>query len=934
MAKKKSKKHIKLNNKIREIFGGIPFEDGITSLPDELLVELSMAAEIKPSSLDRESLIRGLRRVWSEGRYKVRSAIVDYLSERYKKTDSSDTNRYADKDKVGKILSILSSMGHTKDEEEEILKRFIDAKHSKITPQKIANTLRYLRLSSKLSALEDALGISIDSSGDMEFYHSFSFSLPDVDFSKNLLVSTRLDGWEGFMGKNDDELIEYLKAQKKSLVEKKQSKINTFVDHLFARPHIYLSPKQIEEHLRKMPPEIDLEHIPLDITIVKSIIEKIDSEFVLIDTGRQYIVEKYTQTALHSSVLPYRIRAVYDKEYLNAKIWRGDKSLGIAEDIESLDEDMMRNFESFVQEIYNQAKEMTEGLDVDDEIIWRYILQFIDPQIIDGSNVRLHAKITRRVMYHLGEYIRPLREKKLREELLAKTIRDFKLLFPLARSLKRKITFFAGPTNSGKTYTAMQRLYRADSGYYLAPLRLLALEGYESLKSQGIPSSLITGEEEIIDEESTHISSTIEMLNFDVDVECCVIDEIQMIADRDRGWAWANALIGAPAKEIILTGSADAVEAVRELAEYLGEELEVVFFERKNPLSLLSRSTSLKNIKPHTAVVAFSRKEVLSIKQRLLPYHNVSVVYGNLSPEVRREEARKFREGESDVLVATDAIAMGLNLPIKTLLFTRDNKFDGLRRRELGTSEILQIAGRAGRYGLHEHGWIGALDETTLRSIAEKFDEPLPDLKLPFSVMASLHHVELIGEILETEKLLEILTFFADNMEFEGPFRAANIESMLEIAEIVDEYDLDLRSRYHLATAPVSISSPYIESAFHRYIKHLEKGESVPYRPPRDLPSYAHTNEELLGAEDRVKEVSLYLWLSFRFADKFPDTQAAIESRSRLNKFIEKSLSKGELIKRCARCGKALDFTYRFSICDRCYRKGKQGVYRKREKKR
>jgi ATP-dependent RNA helicase SUPV3L1/SUV3 len=426
------------------------------------------------------------------------------------------------------------------------------------------------------------------------------------------------------------------------------------------------------------------------------------------------------------------------------------------------------------------------------------------------------------------------------------------------------------------------------------------------------------------------------MLNMEAEVDCCVIDEIQMIADRDRGWAWANALIGAPARTVILTGSADTIPAVKQLAEYLGEPLEIVPFERKNPLELLRTPIPLKKIKPHTAVVAFSRKEVLSFRQRLAPYHRVSVIYGNLSPEVRREEARKFREGETDVLVATDAIAMGLNLPIRTLLFARDNKFDGLKRRELTTNEVLQIAGRAGRYGLHESGFIGALDGPTLETIGAKLHSELPPIELPVTVMASLHHVMLIGEILETDMLVDILTFFADNMEFEGPFRAANIESMLEIAAIVDQYDLDLRSRYHLSTAPVGIHSPYLESVFHRYLKHLEQDSPIAYVLPDGLSGYARTNDELLLAEDRVKEVSLYLWLSFRFEGRFPDTDAALAARTRLNRFIETSLTKGDFVKRCRRCGSPLDLSYRYSICERCYRRSSppKPANRRKEKKR
>jgi len=185
--------------------------------------------------------------------------------------------------------------------------------------------------------------------------------------------------------------------------------------------------------------------------------------------------------------------------------------------------------------------------------------------------------------------------------------------------------------------------------------------------------------------------------------------------------------------------------------------------------------------------------------------------------------------------------------------------------------------------------------------------------------MASLEHVLLIGEILETENISTILNFFAENMEFDGPFVAANIESMLEIAAIVDEYDLDLRTRYYLSCAPASISSPYIESVFHRYIRQIEAGNKVLYIPPRDLPSFAQTNDMLLNAEDRVREISLYLWLSFKFPDLFQDTQKAIEARARLNSYIENSLRQGHFTKKCRRCGKVLDFSYRFSICDACH---------------
>ncbi len=921
MAKKKRKHFIKLNNKVRELFGNLPFDEGVVTLSDDELLELVLLLDLKVSALDRDENIRALRRVWSEGDFGLRSDIVSHLSG--KKPLPMPDNAIESMDKVEKILELLHEFDCNREEEQAVLESFIDLRPVKITKDKIRTKLGYIRLQKRVKSLEAKLEVEFSSSNEMEFYHSYLFDFSEFSFSKTLLTHSEALDMTALLTKDDDELVVVWDKMKAELIEEKSQTVQQFL--LTLKAHRYLTEDDAYKFIRKLPIDGDLYHNPIESEFISGILAKIDTECYLIESGEHFVVEKPMTTELFGREVAYRISASYAKNLIYSTIWRGDV-LTIADDIHSLDETMRAHFEANVSEMFAELSTLASGLDIDDTVLEKQIAQFFEPQLISSGNLKIKEKTRRRVLYHFSEYLKPLKEKRMREELLAKTIRDFKNLFPLARSLKRKITFHAGPTNSGKTYSAMERLKSATTGYYLAPLRLLALEGYENIKNSGIPSSLITGEEEIIDEESTHISSTIEMLNSDVDVDVCVIDEIQMINDRDRGWAWANALIGAPAKELILTGSADAVRAISEIAEYLGEELEIIYFERKNPLEVMSKATALKDIEEKTAIVAFSRKEVLSYRQRLASKYSVSVIYGNLSPEVRREEARKFRDGESDVLVATDAIAMGLNLPIKTILFARDNKFDGLRRRELTANEVLQISGRAGRYGIEEHGYVGTLDEGALKTIADRFHTTLPEIELPFSVMASMDHVLLIGEILETDDLLEILTFFADNMEFDGPFRAANIDSMLEIATIVGQYDLELRSRYHLACAPVSINSPYIESVFRRYLGLLEKDQTVPYIPPRELPPYAHTNEELLNAEDRVKEVSLYLWLSFRFSEQFTQTTQAIEARERLNRFIETSLHKGDFVKRCTRCNKTLDFSYRFSVCQKCYDKGKRGV--------
>ncbi len=484
------------------------------------------------------------------------------------------------------------------------------------------------------------------------------------------------------------------------------------------------------------------------------------------------------------------------------------------------------------------------------------------------------------------------------EKLVALLECDLKSLFPLARELDRKLIFYVGPTNSGKTYQAMQALKAADCGSYLAPLRLLALENYESLQSEEIPVSLITGEEEILDEEAGHVCSTIEMTNYQMEVDVCVIDEVQMLGDPDRGWAWVNAIVGAPAKEVIMTGSVNALDAIKQIATYLGEELEVVKFKRKNPLTVLPQATPLQKVPKHSAVIAFSRAEVLRLKSKLSKQYKVSVLYGNLSPEVRREEAKRFREGESDVLVATDAIAMGLNLPIEHILFSTDSKFDGIENRKLIPNEIIQIAGRAGRYGQHEAGFIGATQAKVLEHIDAMFHAPLHTIKPPFQVKATTSQILELSSHLKTTSVHQILKYFAKHMNFEGPFIAANIGYMLELAQILDtKQGLSLEQKYMLAGAPVSIRSPLIKSAFFFYINAIVEQKIVHYKCAIALHKPAKTQLELLKAEDEVKKISLYLWMSYKFPDLFVDAKSAQAMRLRVNQYCEISLKSNKLLK-------------------------------------
>jgi ATP-dependent RNA helicase SUPV3L1/SUV3 len=198
--------------------------------------------------------------------------------------------------------------------------------------------------------------------------------------------------------------------------------------------------------------------------------------------------------------------------------------------------------------------------------------------------------------------------------------------------------------------------------------------------------------------------------------------------------------------------------------------------------------------------------------------------------------------------------------------------------------------------------------------------------------MANLEHIKLVATILEEDSLEEILHFFVKNMEFNGPFYAASLDDMLEVSAIIDRYDLDIAMKYHLACAPLTLKSPYIVEAFEGYIQRLQAKESVFYKPPSLNAHYAQTADELLRAEDMVKEISLYLWLSYRFPDYFVDEQKARAYRGVINKYIEATLQQSQLARTCRLCGAPLQLNSKYSICPSCFKKNythNSGGYRR-----
>lgn len=385
--------------------------------------------------------------------------------------------------------------------------------------------------------------------------------------------------------------------------------------------------------------------------------------------------------------------------------------------------------------------------------------------------------------------------------------------FPVARSMRREFTLHVGPTNSGKTHSALSALSAAPTGTYLSPLRLLALETGEKLIADGLRCSIVTGEERRITPGATHSSRTVETMDPSTQVDVAVIDEAQMIADPDRGGAWSTAIMGTPARSIHVCLPMDALKAVEAVIRDCGDSWTVVHHERKSPLIVMDETISLTDTEPGDAYIAFNKASVLETAASLEELgHKVSVVYGALPWEVRQEEAHKFLSGESDVVVATDAIGMGLNLPVHRVVFTTLLKYDPAARKAtpLNCSAIKQIAGRAGRYGIVDEGYVTALSKQDLRRVKTALTtvehiDPVVYVNAPMNLLENSD--EDLTSLLERWGQCDLRPLFsADAMSGVSIGHSGRTRTRLELAYELDDVTSAAQAASYRALAPLTRS--------------------------------------------------------------------------------------------------------------------------------
>ncbi len=502
---------------------------------------------------------------------------------------------------------------------------------------------------------------------------------------------------------------------------------------------------------------------------------------------------------------------------------------------------------------------------------------------------------------------------RLRRMILKEIPEKIPDLYPLARELKRHFILHIGPTNSGKTYQALERLKQADTGIYLSPLRLLAYEVFDRLNHDGVICEMITGEEEIQVPGSTHTSSTIETLDIYKSYDVAVIDECQMIADSQRGGAWTRAVLGVCAPEIHICCDNSCRNIVTQMITDCGDDYEIVTHERSVPLVFDKKDFKFPGgIQEKDALIVFSKRSVLAVAAELQRRKiSASVIYGKLPYDVRMNEVRKFTSGETTVVVSTDAIGMGLNLPIRRIVFLETEKFDGIRSRNLQPSEIRQIAGRAGRRGIFEKGYYTS--EYSRKLIRMGVESELEQIdKVRLGIPESITSIDKpISEILERWVELPDQEYYKKEDIKEQMLLARKLEQLTDDKEII----------YGMVTTPYDSKNDMLTELL-QILTMIETGRRDDLSDIMILYMAEGTYDE--ASLEELERLYSTCDLLFRYAKKFdhPDYLDRITENKRLiSERIIKILNQQHLpVRKCSRCGCQVPWNYPYNLCDKCFR--------------
>ncbi|MDD6794757.1 MAG: helicase-related protein [Clostridiaceae bacterium] len=469
-----------------------------------------------------------------------------------------------------------------------------------------------------------------------------------------------------------------------------------------------------------------------------------------------------------------------------------------------------------------------EGFKEYDEVLDRYedALEYVSKRILEDYNKKNDTKfdyydvVRNNDKILLNSGIMTVLTKKHIPKMISE---EFENNFPgnpkdeyrETRGMVRKFIIHLGDTNTGKTYNAMEALKKCKAGVYLSPLRILALENFERLNKEGVICDLQTGEEEITNPGATHVSCTIEKLNLKKQYEVAVIDEIQMIDDSQRGAAWSRALLGVRAKEVHVCGAMNAKNIIETILKDCKEPYEIIEYKRRIPLIVETDEFKTKDIQEGDAIVLFSKKRVLELAQEYSEKGiRSSIIYGDLPAEVRKKQYEEFINKETKVLITTDAIGMGVNLPIRRIIFLSIKKFDGEEVRYLKSQEVKQIAGRAGRIGIYEKGYVASVGKNN-EFINEKLQEDDSDIR-----KAVIGPTDAILRI-KTLPLIEKLALWSTRKEKLDYYRKMDISDYIIVLDKLKSYKLKEEVQWKLLKVPFDVTQDSLMEQFLFFVDEL-----------------------------------------------------------------------------------------------------------------
>ncbi|APH16785.1 hypothetical protein NPD5_662 [Clostridium sporogenes] len=579
-----------------------------------------------------------------------------------------------------------------------------------------------------------------------------------------------------------------------------------------------------------------------------------------IDRNFRKIKNSYSQT--EDIVQHSKINSLWEQE---ASIRKKLKKL------ETMKDENIRDF----KEVYNN---------------YLHLLDYISKKLVRDYNIKHNTD------FDFYEIIKGNRKNYLKSGIISVLItrhiptmifREFDRIFPKnpkdeyreVRYMNRKFYLHLGETNTGKTYNSMERLKESKKGIYLSPLRILALENFEKLNKEGVVCDLITGEEEIKKKGSKHICCTIEKLDINEEYDVAIIDEIQMIDDDQRGSAWTRAILALKCKEIHVCGALNTKELIINIIEDCGDEYELREYFRNIPLKIEQEAFRLKDIKKGDALVTFSKKKVL----QLADYYGdlgikTSVIYGNLPPEVRKKQYEQFVSKDSNILITTDAIGMGVNLPIRRIIFMDIRKFDGNDMRYLTSQEVKQIGGRAGRFGIYDIGYIASYGNTQnfVKEMIEVYDRKIYE--------AVIEPSEAILDV-KSLPLREKLALWSTREEKSLLYRKMDIGEKILVLDSIKNYKLPEKYQWQLLKVPFDVTNINIMNAFLKYVNEIFIGNFKSISKPK------LNSKDLYDLELYYQKLNLYYSLSKNFNLNF-DEGWVYDERTKLSIEINKVLRK------------------------------------------